>query len=552
MSENITSNKEFESIIKSNLLNSSAPKINDVETTSKESEVVILSSSTNKTSNIINPEYSLDSSVSLGATNIEKVTELATDFYNSVKTNVNTSSKKVSNSTTTNSSTVNINTIERVTNETTVSTLIEKIKNGDVKSGFNTALQTLENAFNDDTNFAMNIITNAASELFSGLSQVITADKIGTDGNAANSEDASVDVDSVVKTIGKENTSKFTSTLGGIAAIIADGLADYQDGVSETTFGSRMENSWFGSDTTAFLNYFKSANAKVSLESRRKINILNSTPLDSGSMRESLYGSMMLGTPFLFNEYSDPVNRTLINSLIKDGRFVSFTPGLPKFNGTSYTASKKNNILEQTATPTSMLNYLTKNGIDRDFADKDKRYYTFKTDYKDYFAYLETMLNVVWIKMGLAKNGQTFNLFSFFNIKSDGASGGIEASNYDKLIEKYNSSIGFFANVANAVSESISNNPSSDGDSLASRANQNAQEYQAMNYITGMGTGGATNNATRKIGIGLKSMGQIKGLLGETLSGTIEAINNVSTNGGRNYGCYSNSNSSCKNSNCIS
>jgi len=170
---------------------------------------------------------------------------------------------------------------------------------------------------------------------------------------------------------------------------------------------------------------------RVAAESRR-INILNSTPLDSGDLRTSIYGSMMLGAPFLFNEYSDPTNRALINTLVKDGRFVSFTPGLPKFNGTSYTGS---GILDQTNTPNAMLEYLTRNGLDKTFSDKDKRYYTFNTDYDDYFAYLETMLNVVWIKLGLAKNGETFNLFSFFDIKNENINGGIDPSKSQESVK---------------------------------------------------------------------------------------------------------------------
>ena len=103
---------------------------------------------------------------------------------------------------------------------------------------------------------------------------------------------------------------------------------------------------------------------------------------------------------------------------------------------------------------------------------KDKRYYSFEPKFKPYFAYLETMLNTVWIKMGLAKNGGTFNLFTFFEIEKDGD---IDPINFDKLIPKYNSSIGFFCNPANAVSETISTGLSSDGDSLAQRANDNAR-----------------------------------------------------------------------------
>jgi len=196
----------------------------------------------------------------------------------------------------------------------------------------------------------------------------------------------------------------------------------------------------------------------------------------------------MLGAPFLFNSYSDPNNRTLINTLIKDGKFLSLTPGLPKYNGTSYTNGDQ--IFNQTTTPDSMLKYLQKNGLDSDFNNKDKRYYTFKADYAAYFAYLETMLNIVWIKLGLAaQSGGEFDIFSFFDIKD--INGKINASNYDKLLSQYKSSIGFFTNIAGSVTESVDSQKTSIGADLESQANINSDMYQSLNYLTGMGTGTA-------------------------------------------------------------
>ena len=303
-------------------------------------------------------------------------------------------------------------------------------------------------------------------------------------------------------------------------------MKDYQDGVSETSFGKHQEESWQGSDTKSFLNYFKNENAKVA-EASRKINFLSSTPLDSGSERNSLYGSMMLGCPFLFNKTADPGNRSLINTFIKDGRFLSLTPGMPKYHGTSYTASTADSYLNQTTTPDAMLKYLQKNGLDQDFSNKDKRYYTFETKYEEYFAYLETMLNAVWIKLGLAKNGETFNLFTFFNIKASGVDGGINDENYKELLAQYNSSIGYFVNIASAVSESLDSSKTSFGSDLESTANANSDAYQRINYMTGMGTGSSTQNLSRKIAIAATSVSQLKDTLGNAFSNTIKAVHNV-------------------------
>lgn len=410
-----------------------------------------------------------------------------------------------------------------------VNNLAKKIYSYNQTSTSNTSSNNAETK--EDEKTLSNIAQVIAGETWEGIFKV-------TDWVGDKAEKGAKIVDKVFENVGDfvqnldgDAKSRLGGLFLGITSAMADGMKNYKDGVSETSFGSKMEESWHGGSTTAFLDYFKKKNSEVAAESKR-INILSSTPLDSGNNRESLYGTMMLGAPFLFNEYSDPTNRTLINSLIKDGKFVTFTPGMPKFNGTSYNSTGENNILKQTKNPEEMLQYLAKNGLDADFSNKDKRYYTFKTDYKAYFAYLETMLNVIWVKLGLAKDGNTFNLFSFFKIKKDGADG-IDPDKYEELIEKYNSSIGFFTNPASSVSESVDSQTSTDGDDLASRANDNAAAYQRINYITGMGTGSAMQNASRKIGIAITSAQGVKEFMGSSYQNTISAFGNISSIEGR-------------------
>ena len=38
---------------------------------------------------------------------------------------------------------------------------------------------------------------------------------------------------------------------------ISDQLVSYKDGVSETSFGGKMEESWYGNAEKSFLNYFR-------------------------------------------------------------------------------------------------------------------------------------------------------------------------------------------------------------------------------------------------------------------------------------------------------
>lgn len=295
---------------------------------------------------------------------------------------------------------------------------------------------------------------------------------------------------------------EYGEVLGGLVEDVASNFL-YKDGVSETRYGMSMERSWSGS-TNSFLKNLK--NNKIEA-GNININFSKKTPLDPAENSASnLYGNLLLGTPPVFTDITDPNNRVIINTFVKDAVFLSLTPGLPKFNGgfstqslrslatqvvNDISAGIKNNeftagsgqtsgtYLTQTKTAEEAMNYLLKNGIDPAFAEKDTRYYTFQAKYNDYYSYLETMLNALWIKLGLGtENENTFNIFSFFNPKNNTA-------NYsESLQEKYKSSIGFY--VSPSISESVSNSELSTD--LADDANRQSDEFQKLNYITGMGT----------------------------------------------------------------
>lgn len=299
-------------------------------------------------------------------------------------------------------------------------------------------------------------------------------------------------------------------------------MVDYKDGISETSFGANMAASWAGNSQTSFLDYFRSNNSTNGY----KINILKSTPLDANDSRNAMFGSMILGTPYTFNSVSDPNNRVFVDSLVKDCKIVSFTPGLPKYYGSQYLQDDKNSIYKQTSEPNDMLTYLLRNGMDKTFSEKDKRYYTFEAKYEEYFSYLEAMLNPIWIKMGLASSadGKTFNIFSFFNIRQGDQDGGIEPSNYKTLMEKYNGSIGFYTNASGAFSESVSNSPTGFGSELSSRVNSQSDEYQKLNYMTGMGNGGSMRNVGRKVAIGTQLAANVSQYISDNFTTTKAAM----------------------------
>jgi hypothetical protein len=303
-----------------------------------------------------------------------------------------------------------------------------------------------------------------------------------------------------------------------VASLLTSIFPNYRDGVSETDFGSKMESSWIGTPNS-FLNNLSSVG----------VNLMGTTPLDpgTGSNPSGLYGNIMLGAPLTYTRVTDPNNRSMINTFVKDSTFLSLTPGLPKYNGGAFEQTivgqavsifsgnginRPSTIFNQTDTPDEMVEYLKRNGITSYFADRDKRYYTFRADYEQYFAYLETMLNTLWVKMGLgtAEDG-SLNIFSFFNPSSN-------ASDYDSTLrDQYRSSIGFFVNPGGSVSEGLSNQTISSD--LASQANNRSDDFQRINYITGMGTSNDARNIMRQVGIAGTQLGTLGSILGQFSTG---------------------------------
>src|SRR5574344_122245 len=303
-------------------------------------------------------------------------------------------------------------------------------------------------------------------------------------------------------------------------SIMADsGIANYKSGgVEGTSFGNKMESTWNKSDSNCFLQLITSSS------SHYKINISNTTPLDPGTNSTNLYGTMLLGTPPIFNNIADPKNRSIINSFLRDARFLSLTPGYPKYNGNVYLQKSADNAYNQTNNPEEMLEYLLKNGVDSTVSKKDRRYYTFKASYDDYYAYLETMLNAIWLKMGLGSttDSSTYNIFSFFNIKDD--SGNINLNNANSLKTKYATSLGFYVNPAGILTESINTAQTGFGGSYASNVNDTAYAFNQITFLTGMGTGGSVKNTVRQVTNTLQTIANIKTFAADAMSNTIAAL----------------------------
>jgi len=294
------------------------------------------------------------------------------------------------------------------------------------------------------------------------------------------------------------------SVVGSLGEATAYAFAEYNDGSTETAYGNKQQTSW-----RAFVDAVTRNAAKY------KIRQLKTTPLDSGD-NGNLFGRMIMGVPPTFTDRTDPRKRVMVNTFIKDARYLSLTPGLPKYNGSRYFLSNGTPSLDQTTTPDQMLDYLLKNGVDKSNLSKDKRYYTFAPSYGKFYSYLETMLNTVWLKLGLGTVGNNeFSLFTFFNNLESSTSDGAEP------LSQYKSAIGFFVDPTGAVAENVTNGKTSFGQEFAGTVNNKSEEYQKINYITGMGTGGAVRNTARTVGLGLRYAQNIMDFVKESISSTI-------------------------------
>jgi hypothetical protein len=425
-----------------------------------------------------------------------------------------------------------------------LATVVKSVaKDPNLANAIDTGQDFLNNAWNITSNLYQNISTIDADtvkgNIKSGLSS--TWSSIKSVANSAwdwSSTTLGKGIDALAKLVGGENTI-IGKTIKSVGEIITSALI-YKDGVTETRYGLAMEKSW-STGRNSFLSQLKAAsNGKVG---QYTISFLQNTPLDPSIDTDSdnLYGNLLLGGPPLFNHISDPNNRTTINTFVKDSVFLSLTPGLPKFNGGSFTQSLRSatssifsnkpvstsNYTNQTEGVEEVMNYLLKNGLDPEFAEKDRRYYTFQAKYNQYYSYLETMLNTIWIKLGLGtKNDNSFNLFSFFDPLAN-------SSNYEETLQaKYKSSLGFYVTMS-AVSEAISNQEFSSG--LEDKANSASDQYQRLNYITGMGSDkvGAMRRMPGVLDLQIETfkstLNDVKGDGGGLIKSLLQGVKNLAT-----------------------
>lgn len=318
-----------------------------------------------------------------------------------------------------------------------------------------------------------------------------------------------------------EMAGNVTSVLAYAGTAYSSATKAYNDGVTETEFGATEYETW-----AKFIDYTRSSSSNY------KIKVLKSTPLDPGASNQDLYGNMILGAPFLMTDRTDPHNRNMVETFVKDSRFLSLTPGMPKYNGSRYNLTNSSSFIntQKKYTGQDMLDYLIQNGVNQNALDKDKRYYSFKPEYGKFYSYLETFLNMVWIRLGLGTEGDgTFSLYTFFSKDAGSEVPGFNHKDDAEPLNRYKKAIGIFVNPTGAVTENITNERTSFGSELASKVNSNSDAFQQINFLTGMGTSGGLDKTRSIVGKSTQLTMNIKNFLGETFANTVEGF--TSNNG---------------------
>lgn len=310
--ENNVSNIKTISSQKSNIY-----KLNDEEVTINK-----------KTNFISNPNYSIDAALDLSSLSKENINKISEALYRQVQTQdtlVNISKDYTENTAEKNYISSN-DTAKTVNGYETNSSVNDNIKNStnsnNNPSGNNNTTNSLLDQVDKESEESKSAIEKIKDVIKNISGAVDGAISSGINSTSTAVGDALNNVSNTLDGVSSSNSGKIiesiTNVTSNIVKVVRDTVTAYQDGVSETSFGMEQEknNKKFKSENSSKLNYLK-------------------TSFISGNS-SNIYGSKVLGTPFSFNSNSDPNNRTLINTLIKDGKILTLTPGLPEFHATSY------------------------------------------------------------------------------------------------------------------------------------------------------------------------------------------------------------------------
>lgn len=234
---------------------------------------------------------------------------------------------------------------------------------------------------------------------------------------------------------------------------------------------------------------------------------------DNKSMDRYIFGTKgirVLGLPLFYNYLDDPNQRVYKETFETDLPVVYIVPGVPKFNkkltGNSGIWEKGaelfDSLMDILSTSISLFNVTNFN---------DLRFISFKTDYKSYFKYLESVLTFLHAEMNLEGLFKLSDWYNAVGAKSDG--------------KKFNG-MAFYLDKSTSISDSASNDYGAS--SLANEANQKAGQIREYKQFLGMGKNGGL---VGKIATGVEEiitgmiesvpvLGGLVGSFGKTLQGS--------------------------------
>jgi hypothetical protein len=214
----------------------------------------------------------------------------------------------------------------------------------------------------------------------------------------------------------------------------------------------------------------------------------------------------IMGLPSSYDRYADPNNRVFQKTFIYDLPIVNIIPGTPRFLGIKGEEIRSDqDLLDemvgdkfQEGDARSILNYIQSNGAK---GKKDMRYYGFEANFTEYFKYVQQMLSVLHINMGLG------TMFSFSEALSKTFSSG--------------SSLPFYMDKATTISEGAANDF---GPSQLEGALKTASGLKReLDFIMGknMSINELEQNATDE-----------EGGMGERIRGIFESLDSLTLKGG--------------------
>jgi len=258
------------------------------------------------------------------------------------------------------------------------------------------------------------------------------------------------------------------------------------------------------------VEYYNSSNTQSGLQ--ELVNgAKNIAPASSTSVVDwNPYSSdKILGLPLYYNDLADPGGRVFNNTIVSDIPNVYIIPGVPSIN---------RNLIDTAGTrivPATLSRMLLKAqegaisfGVRGIRTGNDLRFVGFKTDYKDYYKYVQTMLSAIYSYLD---NTKMLDLFRF-------------SDEFETSLSNYG--LCFYADKSTSISEDANNSYSESR--VAETVSQNASSMREADLLNP--TYGKTARivdsikAANPLGV-LEAMGTFDGVITRTANALFRVVN---------------------------